>query len=156
IEAGTATRSREREAEGQDRRFVPADGAYKKIARLGSAEEKRRYIDNHRQELGSISKACQVARLASSSYYYKPDLERRRQREADDEHWRQQIEAIQQELPGYGCRRLAKELQRRGYRVNKKRIRRVIKKFGLQPITWRTFVRTTDSRHKLPVYPNLL
>jgi putative transposase len=31
-----------------------------------------------------------------------------------------------------------------------------MKKFGLQPITWRTFVRTTDSRHKLPVYPNLL
>ena len=31
-----------------------------------------------------------------------------------------------------------------------------MKKFGLKPITWQTFVRTTDSRHKLPVYPNLL
>lgn len=31
-----------------------------------------------------------------------------------------------------------------------------MKKFGLQPIRWRTFVRTTDSRHLLPVYPNLL
>src|SRR5437867_2613198 len=30
-----------------------------------------------------------------------------------------------------------------------------MKKFGLAPITWRTFVRTTDSRHALPVYPNL-
>ena len=69
---------------------------------------------------------------------------------------RQQIERIQEELPGYGVRRLAKELKRRGHQVNKKRIRRVVKKFGLQPITWRTFVRTTDSRHKLPVYPNLL
>jgi transposase InsO family protein len=28
--------------------------------------------------------------------------------------------------------------------------------FGLEPITWRTFVRTTDSRHALPVYPNLI
>jgi putative transposase len=69
---------------------------------------------------------------------------------------RQQIEGIQEELPGYGCRRLAKELKRRGQRVGKKRIRRVMKKFGLKPITWQTFVRTTDSRHKLPVYPNLL
>jgi transposase InsO family protein len=69
---------------------------------------------------------------------------------------RQQIERIHEELPGYGCRRLAKELNRRGQRVGKKRIQRVMKKFGLQPITWRTFVRTTDSRHKLPVYPNLL
>ena len=31
-----------------------------------------------------------------------------------------------------------------------------MKKFGLKPITWRTFVRTTDSRHALPVYPHLL
>ena len=31
-----------------------------------------------------------------------------------------------------------------------------MKKFGLTPITWRTFVRTTDSRHALPVYPNLI
>jgi len=31
-----------------------------------------------------------------------------------------------------------------------------MKKFGLRPITWRTFVRTTDSDHALPVYPNLL
>ena len=31
-----------------------------------------------------------------------------------------------------------------------------MKKFGLKPITWRTFVRTTDSRHALPVYPNLI
>ena len=31
-----------------------------------------------------------------------------------------------------------------------------MKKFGLRPITWRTFVRTTDSSHTLPVHPNLL
>jgi putative transposase len=31
-----------------------------------------------------------------------------------------------------------------------------MRKFGLRPITWRTFVRTTDSRHALPVYPNLV
>jgi transposase InsO family protein len=31
-----------------------------------------------------------------------------------------------------------------------------MKKFGLKPIAWRTFVRTTDSAHKLQIYPNLL
>ena len=31
-----------------------------------------------------------------------------------------------------------------------------MKNFGLKPITWRTFVRTTDSRHNLRVYPNLI
>jgi len=47
-------------------------------------------------------------------------------------------------------------LERRGQKVNEKRVRRVMKKFGLRPMTWRRFVRTTDSRHRLPVYPNLL
>ena len=40
--------------------------------------------------------------------------------------------------------------------VNAKRIRRVMKKYDLRPITWRTFVRTTDSRHALPIHPNLI
>jgi transposase InsO family protein len=31
-----------------------------------------------------------------------------------------------------------------------------MKRFGLRPITWRTFIATTDSRHTLPVYPNLI
>jgi len=31
-----------------------------------------------------------------------------------------------------------------------------MKKFGLRPITWSSFVRTTDSCHPLPVHPNLL
>jgi transposase InsO family protein len=47
-------------------------------------------------------------------------------------------------------------MKRRGLQVNEKRVRRVMKKFGLKPITWRTFVRTTDSRHARPVYPNLV
>ena len=31
-----------------------------------------------------------------------------------------------------------------------------MKKFGLKPITWQRFVRTTDSHHRLSVYPNLI
>jgi len=123
---------------------------------LGSAAEKRRYIDNHREELGSVSKACQVAGLPSSTFYYKPDKQHRKRRDDEDEQLRQQIEGIQEEFPGYGYRRVKRELKRRGRKVNEKRVRRVMKKFGLKPITWRTFVRTTDSRHALPVYPNLI
>jgi transposase InsO family protein len=121
------------------------------MASLGSAEEKRRYIRDHRQELGSISKACQVAGLAPSSFYYNTDARHRRQFEADDEKLREKIERIHEEFPGYGYRRVRRELKRRGERVNDKRLRRVMKKFGLKPIRWRTFVPTTDSKHALPV-----
>src|SRR5262249_10659729 len=145
-----------RKAEGQDWRPGDADGAFKKIADLGSTTEKRRYIRNHREELGSVSKACQITGLPSSTFYYKPDRRQRQRRDTQDEKLRQQIERMHEEFPGYGYRRVVVELNRRGLTVNAKRIRRVMKKFGLRPITWRTFVPTTDSRHALPVYPNLL
>jgi transposase InsO family protein len=51
---------------------------------------------------------------------------------------------------------VSRELERRGQKVSEKPVRRVMKKFGLRPLTWRKFVRTTDSRHRLPVCPNLL
>ena len=156
IQSGTPIGSRERKAPGESGRTRHADGSLKKIASLGSAAEKRRYIDNHREELGSVSKACQVAELASSTFYYKPDSQHRKRRDDADEKLRQQIERIHEEFPGYGYRRVTRALKRRGVTVNEKRIRRVMKKFGLRPITWRTFVRTTDSRHSLRVYPNLL
>ena len=156
VATGTPVGSREREAQVQDWRSGDADGPFKKIASLGSAAEKRRYIGDHREELGSISKACQVTGLPSSTFYYKPDKQHRKRRDDQDEKLRQQIEPIHEEFPGYGYRRVTVELNRRGIRVNGKRIRRVMKKFGLKPITWRTFVRTTDSCHALPVYPNLI
>jgi putative transposase len=156
IGSGTTARSREPEAEGQDRRPGDADGPFKKMADLGSTAEKRRYLRDYRDELGSVSKACQVTGLASSTFYYKPDPHHRKRRDDEDEELRQQIERIHEEFPGYGYRRLQVELNRRGVPVNGKRIRRVMKKFGLKPITWCTFVPTTDSRHALPVYPNLI
>jgi transposase InsO family protein len=126
------------------------------MASLGSADEKRRYIDHHRQELGSVSQACQVAGLPSSTFYYQPDKQHRKRRDDEDEKLRKQIERIHEQFPGYGYRRVARELDRRGVQVNTKRVRRVMKKFGLRPITWRTFVHTTDSGHTLPVYRNLI
>jgi putative transposase len=156
IGARTAIGSRERKVEGQDWRPGDADVTFKKIADLGSTAEKRRYIRDHREELGPVSKACQVAGLASSTFYYKADRRHRQRRDDQDEKLRQQIERIHEEFPGYGYRRVVVEMNRRGIVVNAKHIRRVMNKFGLRPITWQKFVRTTDSRHALPVYPNLL
>jgi len=155
IQSGTPTGGREREAPRQGRRTGHANGLFKKIAGLGTTAEKRRYIDNHREKLGSVSKACQVAGLAASTFYYKPDQQYRKRCDDVDEKLRQQIERIHEGFPGYGYRRVQRELKRRGVHVNEKRVRRVMKKFGITPITWSTFVRTTDSRHALPVYPNL-
>ena len=94
--------------------------------------------------------------LASSSYYYKPKSNAGGRAKTDAE-LRDQIERIQGEFPGYGYRRLGKQLRREGVRVNDKRIRRVQRRYQLFPIRWHSFkIATTDSKHGHKVYPNLL
>src|SRR5262249_7243441 len=116
---GTPIGGRKREAPTQGGRGRHADGLFKKIASLGSTAEKRRYIDHHRQELGSISKACQIAGLPSSTFYYKPDKQHRKRRDDEDEKLRQQIERIHEEFPGYGYRRGKAALESRGLKWSK-------------------------------------
>jgi putative transposase len=93
--------------------------------------------------------------LASSSYYYKPKTDVEGQARIDAE-LRDHIERIQGEFLDYGYRRLGKQLLREGICVNDKRIRRVQRQYQLFPIRWQSFkITTTDSSHRLKVYPNL-
>lgn len=95
-------------------------------------------------------------KLASSSYYYQPLTDLQAQ-EHSDTLLREHIERIQQHFPGYGYRRLGRQLRREGIAVNDKKIRRVQRKYQLFPLRWRTFkIATTDSNHNHKVYPNLL
>jgi transposase InsO family protein len=75
---------------------------------------------------------------------------------SDDHQLLQAIEGVIETFPGYGYRRVAKELQRDGWRVNHKRVHRVMGAAGLLHRRKRRFVRTTDSNHCLPIFPNLL
>ncbi|MBP2562280.1 putative transposase [Neorhizobium galegae] len=65
------------------------------------------------------------------------------------------IEDIQDELPCYGYRRVTHELRRRGHLVNHKRVARVMRANGLGIKPRKRYVRTTDSNHDSPIYPNL-
>lgn len=56
----------------------------------------------------------------------------------------------------YGSRRMVKSLRAAGYSVGRYKTRNLMKKAGLEAKTGKKFKRTTDSRHKLPVAPNLL
>jgi transposase InsO family protein len=68
---------------------------------------------------------------------------------------RDEIQRIATDWPCYGWRRVQAELQRRGWVVNHKRVRRIMQEDNLLCLRRRKFVVTTDSNHKLPVYPNL-
>ena len=72
-----------------------------------------------------------------------------------DERLVELINGIQDELPGYGYRRVTHELRRRSHAVNHKRVARVMAEHGLGIKRRRRFVRTTDSDHDGPIFPNL-
>lgn len=58
--------------------------------------------------------------------------------------------------PTYGYRRVAAMLRRDGWEVNGKRVRRVMRELGLAAAPPPRRVRTTDSTHSFPRYPNLV
>jgi putative transposase len=68
----------------------------------------------------------------------------------------ERIEAIVLEFPGYGYRRVTKQLEREGFGVNHKRVLRIMRQESLLCQLRHRWVRTTDSEHGLRIYPNLL
>jgi len=85
--------------------------------------------------------------VSRSSLYYKP------KREEIDNEVKMQIETVISEHPAYGHKRIAIELK-----LNKKRIRRVMKKFGIKPPRRRTrALKKPEDRNKSPTkYKNLV
>lgn len=95
--------------------------------------------------------------LARSTYYYQlKNRDRILDRERRDAELKELIDSVHLDHPYYGYRMLHAELESRGHRINEKRIRRIQRKFGLFATMVRKFVRTTDSKHKFRIYPNLL
>jgi len=68
---------------------------------------------------------------------------------------RDAIQRIALEFPSYGRPRITQELRRRGWPVNAKRVYRILREDNLLCLRKRKFVVTTDSSHRLAIYPNL-
>ena len=96
-----------------------------------------------------VKVVCEALELARSSFYYHPVKQ-------SDEVLRAALLEEAGIWPSYGYRRLTEELRRKGWLVNNKRIRRLMREMGLQIKTRAQKQRTTDSRHDLGRYPNLI
>jgi transposase InsO family protein len=117
------------------------------------------FIERHRH-LWPICVQCRVLRVSVSGFHQH--LARRRKiaqrRHLSDEALLAHIRAAYAEHGGaYGWPRIWRELLKRGVRVGKLRVQRIMQQHGIQARGKRRFrVVTTDSRHDLPVAPNLL
>ena len=98
-----------------------------------------------------MNRLCQIAGLSRAGYYRF----RRHESKPAAMHLRNQIQHIALRWPAYGYRRVHAELVRQGWQVNHKRILRLMRTDNLLCVRRQKFILTTDSRHSLPIYPNL-
>ena len=95
-------------------------------------------------ELGRVSRASFYRFDENTPAGHDPDMD-----------LRDAIHRIALEWPSYGRPRITAELRRRGWRVNPKRVYRILREDNLLCIRKRKFMVTTDSNHGRKIYPNL-
>jgi transposase InsO family protein len=93
--------------------------------------------------------------LARSSFYYKARAKSSDRMKAET-NLRDRIEAVCLEFPCYGYRRVTQQLKREGWLVNHKKVLGLMRESDLLCHIKRKRVKTTNSNHCLPVYPNLI
>ena len=102
-----------------------------------------------------VTRLCTLFGISRSGYYAY------RGRSICEEEGREvllrdAIERLVLDFPGYGYRRVTRQLQRDGWNVNHKRALRVMREESLLCQLKKRFVTTTNSGHAHRVYPNLL
>jgi putative transposase len=119
------------------------------------------WIERHKKRW-PITLQCEVLNVSASGYF---EHQRRKTfgepikpgKRISDEALLVHIKAAHAASKGeYGWPRIWQELRANGVRVGKERVRRLMKQHGIKARGKRKFVVTTDSKHNLPIAPNLL
>lgn len=100
----------------------------------------------------TIERMVELGRVSRSGFYRFDDSDPEPDR---DMNLRDAIQRIAVEWPSYGRPRITKELRRRHWTVNPKRVYRLMREDNLLCVRKRKFVVTTDSNHPRRIYPNL-
>ncbi len=95
--------------------------------------------------------------LVNRSSYYAWRTRGKSKRQMENEKLVPRVKEIHQSTKGtYGSRRMAAELEAEGHQCGRFRARTLMNLANVAVKRKRKFKVTTDSKHKLPVYPNLL
>ena len=101
----------------------------------------------------SVRHLCALFGVNRAWYYGRARMPSQAAREVA---LRDAIERVVLAFPGYGYRRVTKAMQREGWRVNHKRVLRIMREESLLCQLQRHFVVTTHGRHAYQTYPTLL
>ena len=116
---------------------------------------KFRFISEHRGTF-RVGRMCNVLDVSRSGYYAwckRPESLRKK----ENRKLAAQIKVIHgQNRKVYGSPRIHRDLRDKGVSCSRNRVARIMKQEGIRAIVPRKFKPTTDSKHNLPVAPNLL
>ena len=102
----------------------------------------------------AVANLCRVLGASRNGYYTHKKTYMAKVK--NDDVILNEIGSIIIDFPRYGYRRIAKELKIRKFKVNRKRVLRIMRDNDLLVKTKKKFHATTDSNHGLAIYPNLL
>lgn len=102
----------------------------------------------------SVDRQLRLLEVPRSSYYYRrrPNFGR----VCSDERAKDEMRAIYMECPFYGVPRMTLELNKRGCKVNHKRVRRIHRELGLKTVYPRPKFNTSSPCEEHKKYPYLL
>jgi putative transposase len=103
-----------------------------------------------------IALLCRVFEVSRSGFYAWLNRKPSSRRQADERLKVAIRAAHRQSRETYGVRRMQPELEAQGFLAGRDRIGRLRHELGLRCKQKRRFKATTNSRHDLPVAPNLL
>ena len=106
-------------------------------------------IDSTEKRL-SVSRQCRMLDICRSSHYYK----RRQRIQSDDLKLMRLIDEQYLKNPSWGSRSMRNYLNRQGYKVNRKRVQRLMRIMGIEAIYPKPKTSRPHPGHK--VYPYLL
>jgi transposase InsO family protein len=103
-----------------------------------------------------VKNAAELLGISKSGYYAWLKRRGYDNRAARNRPVVEEIMKIIHQFPGYGYRRVTRQLRRQGYVVNHKRVLRLMRENGLTFKVKKFKPVTTDSEHDNPIYPNLV
>nr|WP_232508253.1 IS3 family transposase [Macrococcus sp. IME1552] len=112
-------------------------------------------MDKHRHEF-RVTKMCKVLGVSKSGYY---DWKKH-----EDSAQQKRREALKKEIykiyigsqKRYGSPKITNKLREQGHNVSQRTVTRLMKDMNIRSITKKKYKATTNSKHNLPIYPNLL
>jgi transposase InsO family protein len=114
------------------------------------------WIDEHRKVYG-LDETCLVLDVSISGYRAWKQGGKPCRKRLSDAQMLVLIQAIHAEFKGiYGSPRMVREIRSRGFPASKPRVERLMRENNIHARHKRRYKVTTDSKHNLPVAPNLL